>query len=342
MKKIIITLFVLFSSISLVFAETNINFSSNKKVYNIEENIIFNIDLTSDYNWKFELAIENLDDLQIVWKREYQNTRIINWNKEQSFSIKLSLLAKKSWKYTIWPVTTKEWDIEIKSKILNIEVTWERIMINNNIKNDDEDNEIDEEEININNIDLNNSWLKEDIKIIPKKIIWIDWKEMLDIYPQKDFLLWALFSKTSIIFSIIIIVFIIIIIYFNNIYNKFIWYILNKLENNKRKEKKIIPQKLKIKKEINYNDLINILEKDYLTEKKDIFYWKTSELFRIFLDDKVRQWLSTKSFKEIWNYLNNDLKEIYKKIYFPEYSKYVDSIEIRKEILDELKIIITN
>ena len=148
-------------------------------------------------------------------------------------------------------------------------------------------------ETSINDIDLNNSWDSE-IEIIQKEIIWIDWEEMLDIYPQKDFLLWNVFSKISIIFFIILIILITLIFYFNEMFDKLISYILTKLE---KKEEKLNKDKIKIKKEINYNNLFNTLEKYYLTDSKDIFYWKTTELFRIFLDDKVRQWLSTKSFK---------------------------------------------
>jgi hypothetical protein len=54
--------------------------------------------------------------------------------------------------------------------------------------------------------------------------------------------------------------------------------------------KKSIKIEKKVEKKkviINYSKLLKEIEKKYIEEKKDIFYNKLSEVFRIFLDDKI-------------------------------------------------------
>ena len=239
-------------------------------------------------------------------------------------------IHQKAWNYKIWPIKAKQLEEEFISKILDVKISWERIMVNNNLKKNE--NETDKEVTEENIDDINLSTSNEKIEIIYKKIIWIDWEVMNDIYPQKDFLLWSILSKISIYFLFIVIT---LIILFNFLDKKYKQYL---------KKQKLLKELNKpvIKKKINYNKLFKILEEKFLNEKKEIFYSKTSEVFRIFLDDKIENWLSKKSFLEVKKCENIDEKliNIYEKIYFPEYNTTEDNIEERKELLEEIKKIV--
>gem|GEM_PF-6720768 len=57
----------------------------------------------------------------------------------------------------------------------------------------------------------------------------------------------------------------------------------------------------------------------------------------MFLDEKNNKQLSNKSLKELENILNEKYFNLYKKIYYPEYSPYSDTIEERLRILEEFK-----
>jgi hypothetical protein len=301
----------------LSFAETNIEISTYKTTYNIDENINIEIELKSSEKKPFELTINWLDKFAIISKRQSQNFSNINW--EQNSIVKFSFLiqAPNEWKYEIWPVFTKSWNV--KSNTLYIEVEWERIMINNNFSkkyspwntnNGDKTQDIDE-------IDLWNTGKKEN-----KKIFWIYGEEMKDIYENKNFYL--------IIFYWIILLFLFIAL---------LYFISKKspLKKSIKIEKKVEKKKVII----NYSKLLKEIEKKYIEEKKDIFYNKLSEVFRIFLDDKISPWLSKKSLKEAKQSIKDTyIIEIYEKIYFPEYDTINDSKNERLELLSTIKNLI--
>ena len=327
MIRVLITFLILYFSIISVFAEASIDFSASKSEYNIEETIILDIEINSDLNGDLEIQIDNIEKFQVVWKRQSQSNKIINGVEATSFSLKLSLLALEAWNYKIWPIKAKQLEEEFISKILDVKISWERIMVNNNLKKNEDETTWEVTEENIDDINLNNQ--EDEIKIIPKEISWIDWKIMNDIYPQKDFLLWSLFLKTSLYLLFIAITLIILLNFLEKKYREY----FKKQELLKQLNKKVI------KKKINYNKLFKILEEKFLEEKKEIFYAKLSEVFRLYLDDKIKNWLSKKSFLEIKKFENIDKKliNIYEKIYFPEYNTKEDNIDERKELLEEIK-----
>lgn len=339
MKKIIITLLIYFLSVFSVFADTNIDLSSDKNSYNIDDNIVLNIKVESDLDKWIELKINWLDNFQIVWQSKSQSTSIINNKKNTSFNLQLSLLAKKAWNYTIWPIVIGSGDSEVKSKTINIKVTWERIMVNPNVQQTQSNTATkDDFDKNIDDVDLDNNWKNnKKVDIVPKKIIWVNWEEMSDIYPPKDKLFWYLFSKIS----VIVLIFLLLLILLYHFTKKYLDEFINKYFNKKEIKQEI---KQKPKKRINYSKLLKDIRKKYINDKKEIFYAKLWEVFRIYLDDKIENWLSKKSFSEIKNSKNIDseLINIYEKIYFPEYDNVEDNLEKRENILEEIDWLIKN
>jgi len=342
--KILLTFFVFILTISSVFAEIKLIINTDKKEYNIEEDILFRINISSDEN-SSQLIVNWLDNFQIVWRRQTQSNYNINWVQTSNLNLNLKLLSKKSWEYTLWPVSIKSWtwitSKLITSNTIKIKITWERIMVNNLIVSEDE--EVEDKIENLDKVDINPNINNEQKEFIKKKILGIDWKEMTGIYKNKEFIKWDLFSKELIY---ILFLLIILVILWSISYKYFIKYLL---KLNKKLEEKNNVKKEAIKKKINYNKLLEFLEEQYIDSKKEIFYAKLWDLFRIYLDDKVLKWLSKKSFKEFLeidiSWLLDDEKEkiikIYEKIYYPEYNKKLDE-EDRGEIIEEMKNIIIN
>jgi len=341
MKKIILTSLVFLLTIVSVFANTTIDFSSDKKNYNIEDTIHLSIKIDTTNTWSTELNIEWIDDFQVVGQSKRQSQININWNITSSFILQLSLLAQKSWKFTLWPISSGSGSSKVQSETIEIKITGERIMVNNQLKAPKRID--DSEEENIDDVDLNNKDAINDssksIKIDEKKITWVDWEQMKDIYKNKWFLNWDLFSKNAIIFLILSVLGII----WYYIYYKYIIPLIISPWNKETIKDEEIVQKI----EINYSELLKKLEKKYIDSPKEKFYAKTSELLRIFLDDRVQKWLSKWSLKEVEKFLSDSNLEnkdtilwFYKNIYFPEYSKWDDNIENRKTILQDLENII--
>ena len=79
------------------------------------------------------------------------------------------------------------------------------------------------------------------------------------------------------------------------------------------------------------------VEKKYLNAEKQVFYAKLSEVIRVYLDDKVKLWLSTKTLKEIKWEINNYLYKLIEKVYFPEYDRKEDNLDQREVILKQTK-----
>ncbi len=346
MKQIIITFLVFSLSIISVFAETTLNFTSDKKDYNIEETIQLNISLSTDNAWENQISIEWLDDFEVVGKRQSQSRKTINWASTTNFSLQLSLLARKAWKYTLWPISVQTGSGKIESNTLKISVTGERIMVNNKIQNIPSQSWDDEEEENIDELDLDtppsqSSPLQEE-EVKPRKVIWVNGEEMTDIYKNKWFLTDYSMYKYIVLFLIIITLWII----FYIILRKY----LEKLSLPSSQPSHIQEKKVKKKPQINYKKLLQDLEEKYINSDKERFYAQTTKILRTYLDDIVQDWLSKWSLKEVekflWNTSEDTLEnkqeiiDFYKKIYFPEYSLWEDDKQERENILKELKNII--
>jgi len=340
--KILLTFFIFILTISSAFAEIKLIINTDKKEYNIEEDIFFSINVSSNEN-SSELIVNWLDNFQVVWKRQTQSNYNINWVQTSKFNLNLKLLAKKSWEYILWPVSIKSgtWTTSklISSNTIKIKITWERIMVNNSIVNEDEDENEDEKTEDLDKVDINS----EQKEFRKKKILGIDWKEMNDIYKNKEFIKWDLFSKELVYILLLLIILVILWSISYKYFIKYLWKL-----NKKLKEKDDVKKEV-VKKKINYNKLLEFLEEKYIDSKKEVFYAKLWDLFRIYLDDKVLEGLSKKSFKEFLkieiSWLPDGKKEkiieVYKKIYYPEYNKKLDK-EDRSEIIEEIKNIITN
>lgn len=324
MIRIIVTFLFLFLYES-VFALVNIDFNSDKRIYNIDDNIILNVKIDTDEDSTLNLDIKWTDWFLVVWKKQSRNVSIVNWEKNTFYNLNISLQAPKSWKYNIWPIVIKNWDINYESNIVEIEVEWERIMINNNFSNTDLSWSLDNEEQDLDNIDLGNT-----SKNILKDVLGLDWELMKNIYPEKWYLLPKIISKESLYFLIFWLLILIIYFIFRKILNKYI------LINNKTT---LVREKKKI---INYNVLLKNIEKKYISADKYIFYWKIWDFYRLFIDNKLQKWFSKKSLNEIKKDKNIDISiiEMYEKIYYPEYNNMWDKLEDRWKIIQDIKKII--
>ncbi len=338
MKKllyyIIITCWIFILSWISIFAATSIDFSTQKTDYHIDDTIQVEISIQSDERIGSDVSINWIDNFQVVWKRQSQRTSIINWSQTSIFDLQLTLLAEEAWTFSLWPVTVQWSSGTISSKVLELTITGERIMVNNSLNTFKKNTwqlaptpaNDDEEENNIDNIVLDSS----SGSLTPKEILWVDGEVMKDIYPEKWYLYWSLISKNSLIFlffAFLALAFYKVLEHYLQIYNS----------------KKITgPQPINtvVKKEVvNYSQLISDLEKNHIESKKDLFYSEATKIFRKFLWDKFWNVAASTSFTQLQRTIPEE-KEIlksYAQIYFPEYSKIPDSIEERKKIISDLK-----
>ena len=353
MKHIFSIIIIWFFTIASVFAEDTVRFYSDKKEYDIEDIIQLQVVLKTDTSWENDITIEWIEKFQIISQRQSQNNVNINGKQQSSVILNISMLSPEKWEYTFWPVRTWTWELLIESNSLDISITGERIMVNNKFDNvqknlwiqKSQEDKKQEPEEDIDDVDLGN-WIKndsEEIEIIPEKIIWVDWEEMTDIYREKWFLTsYAFLKKVLSIIAIIIATIISVILWKKYLKN----YLASKKEKREEEpEEEIIEEKI----EINYQELLNNIKLKYIDCTKELFYSKTSELYRTYLDDQVQEWLSKWSLDEVQKYFNrssiewdlkNKLLKFYTRIYFPEYNNKKDTLAEREDILEDLENII--
>jgi len=153
---------------------------------------------------------------------------------------------------------------------------------------------------------------------------------MTDIYDIKTIILWV---PINMIYSLIILLFL------------FIAYWVLFLRNKKQTEQKIIiitPPKIK---DINFNELIDNLEKNIQIYNTEQFYHQIDKILRLCLYNKKKiqniEKLTLNELEDLW--LDITFKEILKNIYFKEYAKDIkDNLDIRKEYLKKIKNLILN
>ncbi|MCD5380755.1 BatD family protein [Candidatus Gracilibacteria bacterium] len=342
----IITLGII--SITSAFAETTINFSSDKKSYDIEDIIGLQVTINTDTPGDNQIYIQGAETFQIISKRESHSSSNINGKQQSSVTLNLGLLAEEKGIYKLGPVSVSAGDEVSLSNAIEIEIVGERIMVNNkfdtiqknlgNKKNQGQDNPDDD--IDINDVDLSNTTIEEDI--VPKTIIGVDGEEMTDIYTEEGFLYSYAFIKKILSILALIIVFILAIIIGRK-------YLQRYLELRKHIQEEEPEEIIEEKVVIDYQKLITNIRKNYLDSTKELFYHKTGEVYRTYLDDKVQQGLSKGSLKEVQGYfkrstldttLKEKLEKFYKKIYFPEYNNIGDNPDDRESILEELEKLI--
>ena len=337
MKSIILTLIAYFTFfITLVSASVDVSFDVDKNSLNINNTLDFTLELSSDEVDNYEIIdivwVENFD---VIWQQKSSSYKSINWATSIITNISLELKAKKNGSYALWPIKMiinwkKEdfWEVEV------IEVVWDKIFIGNT--SDLLNFKIWEEEIPLANLPPEGEGIATEennnnvVSSLPLEEIerWVvkdlDWKDMLDIYDIKKNLYGF---PINIVLTLYYIVFFLIIYYLYKLY----------LKSRKKLEEIVFKPEAEIKKDINYIKLIRDVEKKYLKEQKEVFYAKLAEVIRLYLDDKIKLWLSAKTLKEIKWEIKTDLYDLIEKVYFPEYDRKEDSLEQRENILKQTK-----
>lgn len=339
MRKIVLTFILYFSLFfNFVFASVDVNLSVDKQKLDINDNLSLSLSVSSDDAESINIDeifwIENFD---IVWQSKTSSYQNINWKTSIITNFNLVLKPKDNWTYYLWPVKVIV-DSEEKEfwEVKNIEVTWDKLFIWNSpdlsgfqINNGEETWWTDTWISNVQNLSQadiankdsskqqNESWTIDRVKDL-------EGNEMKDIYDIKKNLFW---SPINLVWSLFYILFFIVAYYLYKLY----------LKSRDKLEQVISKPEIVEKKEINYSKLLLEIEEKYIWETKEIFYAKLSEVVRLYLDDKIANWLSTKTLKEIKWKVSFDLQAIIEKVYFPEYDDKDDSLEQREEVLKQTK-----
>ena len=139
MKKIIVWFMLFVFAISNVFA-FDASLSTNTTNANINNPIQLTLKLTIDQNAQVKIKKINwLEYFNVVWQRQFQSSSsqvtIVNGQTKSVnttiYNVVLSLSAKKSWNYTVWPAILEVWNKEYKTNTVNVKISWAKIMLNN-------------------------------------------------------------------------------------------------------------------------------------------------------------------------------------------------------------------
>ncbi len=139
MKKIIVWFMLFVFAISNVFA-FDASLSTNTTNVNINNPIQLTLKLTIDQNAQVKIKKINwLEYFNVVWQRQFQSSSsqvtIVNGQTKSVnttiYNVVLSLSAKKSWNYTVWPAILEVWNKEYKTNTVNVKISWAKIMLNN-------------------------------------------------------------------------------------------------------------------------------------------------------------------------------------------------------------------
>ncbi len=305
--------------------EIKVSFFFEKEKYDIDEKIKLKINfyaINKEITWKINILW--LENFKILSYKKLKSKFSSNdkWDLIEKFQIKLILQAKQSWEYFIWPVFLNKKKILKKHKI---KIVWERLFVNWKKQN-----------LNILSLNKNNSINNIEYKEQKQEEIKQEKKQKIDISDMKDIYEIEKNPYPSLVEKIPFFIFIFLLFIF------FIFYFLRKKYLLKKAEFQAKNSR-KIKQKIDYKKLFLDLEKKLDSLDKQVFYTKITNIFRIFLEQKYSKNFSSKSLEEL-NYLLSDkeILDIYKKIYFEEYSPFLDDLEYRKKLFLELKKIIIN
>lgn len=302
--KLIIFIFLL-TNLLISFALSNATISLDKEKYDINDPINIKISIQSEWWWDIEISnIKWIDDFLILWKSQSSSTQIevINWKTVTALSniLNLQLQAKQKWNYELWPVSVKEWNKEIQTNSVKIEVSWDKMFINNTINNIwNSTNSIWTNPPNTNSIWNNNNEI-ENIQASVEK---------------KDF-----GNDTIYLFLIIVVL--------------LWWWLIFVLKNNSELLKKLNSKKNleketkenQVMQQINFEDekkeivIPELTDIDFLDKINDVFKDKISKKYNI---DNIQNM----TYDEILNSLNieerEDLEPIIKLIIKAKYSNIV-------------------
>ena len=132
----IIAFFALFADVSAWDIKAELSINSQK--LDINKNIELSIDVSWEINWWVWVdSLKWIENFDVLSKSNSTNMNIINWVVSSKVSLNYILEAKKSWKYELWPAILKYWNKEIQTNKVNIEITWDKVYVNNsqNINN---------------------------------------------------------------------------------------------------------------------------------------------------------------------------------------------------------------
>jgi hypothetical protein len=258
------------------------------------------------------------------------------------FWLSMWLEALKAWNYTIWPITVTAWTGATSSESIDIKITWERLMVNPRV-NSALNKQFSPPTVPTSSGDIDSADLSSRSHLevfVPKKIIWLDGKEMTDIYPSKGILYGEIISKDSL--KILLLLLTLIPAFFLITY--LLWFLQKRVEWS-WENKNITPL---IKTSVpNYTELIAQLKAQQYEDSEEAFYSHMWSIFRIYLDDRVKKWLSHWTLDEVKTFFTQrggDDSQVflsfYQTIYFPEYRRSWDSSSQRAQHIQQLEHII--
>lgn len=144
-KKLTKNLFISFSfviitlSFSQSFALSSASLSIDKQNIDINDNVILNIVIKSD--WWSEILIKDIkwmENFEVVSQSQSQSSNsqleVINWKTESkteiSHTLSLKLQAKVKWEFEIWPAKIVEWTWTLDTNSVKLEVEGTKLFIN--------------------------------------------------------------------------------------------------------------------------------------------------------------------------------------------------------------------
>lgn len=282
MKKLILTILILFSFTHSVFADVDLKMSIPEN--EIEVNSTFQVEIEILNDSDNELLLKSFDwtdYYQHLWTSHSQQVSINNDIVNKKELMVFSFVPEKTWEFILWPVVFTDWENDFQSNTGSIV-----------IKNTEE-----------NLINIENSETLEDN-------MYFDFKIFITIL---YIIFWILF---------IWLFYFILMKYFNNKVNQEI-----KINKNLEKEEK---NNFWIEKKI-----INTLNNFNKEEEIEDFYKKIQLLSRSYFEAKWLDFAFQKTFEEIEKSIeNNELKNIFKEVYYGEFKNKVPSLKEQNDIIE--------
>ncbi len=331
MKKIILFIFLQIICISQIFA-LDIEINTQKKQYDLNENILVNIEISSEENWN--ISIENIDwidNFTQYGSSQKQETTIINGEVNTKSYVELILRAKQEWVYNIWPIEIRNNEETIESNQVEITV-WESQNLKNIDKNNEKENisednkNLEENNISENNLEKNNNLQEVTSQNTQKWENNSDEKKLLENFIESkkleiNYKKFSYYSIWAILFFIL-----------------FYLFIIKYLENKPKKEiQKIIVEKPEFSQDDFKNQLVNKLaqleNKSEWLSKND-FYAQLNLIFREYFEFL---WIQNCYIKSYWDFKKDAIEQklfwMFEKSYFEEFSATQDSQVQRKQMI---------
>ena len=308
MKKIVSMIWILLVVFvpALLFAKTTVSLQTNGTAFDINTPITLQISIIPEWWWQVSIKwIQWLSWFQIIGQNQSQSYQNINGKTSAQIDFILTIKADTKWDYELWPAIIQDGNQEVSSNTVRINVTWAQIFMGNanamQTPPPQQPNVLPVQTNTSGQLSVTNS--NEDIK---------------DIKPNLQVTLLHYF-----------VTFIIIIIFIGITY----WYRYSKKKKSLYHHKEIIQE---APKPINYKSLITSVEKKYLDAEKALFYAKLWSVFRLYVKHTINPEFDTKTFHQAKHILDQEMLDLLKKIYYPEYNTEQDSKEQRKKIIKEL------